>query len=45
MPPPTGENANISDFNEVNIILLSTGSQDIYPGVYTDLIIGNRKKY
>ena len=35
------ENPNSSDFNEIKTILLMiTGSQDLYRGVYTDLIIG-----
>ena len=37
-----GENSNTSDFYFIKIILLIyTGSQDLYLGVYTDLIIGN----
>ena len=40
-----GENSNITDFNEIKIILLMfTGSQYLYLGVYTDLIIGNWEK-
>ena len=36
------ENSNISDFNEIKIILLMfTGSQGLYLGVYTNLVIGN----
>ena len=38
------ENLNTSDFNEIKIILLMfTGSYDLYLGVLTDLMIGNRK--
>ena len=41
-----GENSNTSDLNEIKIILLIfIGSQDLYLGVYTNLIIGNWKKY
>ena len=36
-----GENSNTSDVNEIKIILLLfIGSQDLYPEVYVDLIIG-----
>ena len=36
------ENSNTSDFNEIRIILLMfTVSQDLYLGVYTNLIFGN----
>ena len=39
-----GKNSNPTDFNEIKIILLMfTGIQDFYLGVYTDLIIGNCK--
>ena len=41
-----GEYSNISSFNEISIILLMfTGSQDLFLGVYTDLIIGKLEKY
>ena len=40
-----GENSNSSDLNEIKTILLMfTGSQDLYLGVYTELIIGNWEK-
>ena len=40
-----GENLDISGFNEIKIILLMfTGSQALYLGVYTDLNIGNWEK-
>ena len=40
-----GETSNTSDFSRINIILLMfTGSQDLYLGVYTDLIISNWEK-
>ena len=39
------ENSNTSDFNEMKIILLMfTGSLDLYLVVYTDLIIVNWEK-
>ena len=38
------ENSNTSDFNEIkNILLMFTQSQDLYLGVYTDLIFGNQE--
>ena len=36
----SGENSNNSDFNDIKFILLMfSGSQDLYKGVYTNLII------
>ena len=40
-----GENFNTADISEIKIILLMfTGSHDLYLRVYTDLIISNREK-
>ena len=40
-----GENSNTSNFKEIKMILLMfTSSQDLYLGVYTNLIIGKCEK-
>ena len=40
------ENSNIIDHNEIKIILLMfRGKQDLFLGMYTDLIFGKREKY
>ena len=41
----SGENSDTFNFNDIKIILLMfTGSQDLYLGIFADLILGNRGK-